>query len=102
MLKAQPGPTNLRLAAHLGIRSTKAPLFAALVGTLDPPSQIRFIAAQGFSAVSDNRLPTRSLAEQKQVGNVDGYRNPRLTGEGFRKVWFERRRSGQGSSEVGA
>lgn len=60
--------TNLRFAAHLGVRAPDRPLFRALAASPDPIDQIRFMADHGFSGVSDNFHLLRSSEEQARIG----------------------------------
>lgn len=60
---------RLRYAAHLGVRSIAQPLFEHSAGSIDPVAQIRYAAQLGFSAIFDNGLKLRPVAEQERIGS---------------------------------
>jgi|SRR6185369_10937196 len=64
-------PWKLRIAPHLGIHSPNAPLFPNCA-PIDPVSQIRFAAEQGFAGMEDNWLKERPPDEQERIGRELG------------------------------
>lgn len=55
-------PFNLKYAPSVG-------MFRTLCGSDDPVDNIRFIYEKGFTALFDNGLPGRSVADQERIAN---------------------------------
>jgi len=60
----------LRYAPHLGYRPPFQPLFAHSVGSEDPVAQIQFAADQGFAGVQYAAARSRTVVEQRAVGEA--------------------------------
>ncbi len=61
---------KLRYASHLGYRSSDTPLFLHSVGSLDPLRHIEFAAGLGFAGVQYALARTRTVDEQRLVGDA--------------------------------
>lgn len=59
---------KLNYAPHLGLTRPDEGMFREHAGS-DPIDQIKFIAAQGFTAIEDNFLKMRPVQVQEQIGN---------------------------------